>query len=193
MVLPTPGKVNSLSQGQPLTFSLQCQFSDRPALSEPCLGRCALSKYSYSSSCNWCSEFYNQTGSCPSASGATERWPLVSCNFNIYWFSLFPSSLLSRLALVPQLGTEQAYCMQFSRESMHPFLTLDILSVPGHLSIIRRKCLSTQYEVARTSYHLYASHVVQVSVCNLHPSLFCSDGILTFAKSDKHDKTSWNH
>lgn len=83
MVLPTPGNANSFSQDQPLTFCLQSQFSNRPALSEPCLGRCALSKYSYSSSCNWCSEFYNQTGSRPSASGATRRWPPVSFNPDI--------------------------------------------------------------------------------------------------------------
>ena len=73
---------------------------------------------------------------------------------------------------------------------MHLYLTLDIVLVPGHPLIIRRKCLSTQYEVGKTSYHLYASYVVQVSACNLHPSLFCNDGIRTFAKSDKHDKTS---
>ena len=29
---------------------------------------------------------------------------------------------------------------------------------------------------------------IQVSICNLHPSLFYNDGIRTSAKSHKHDK-----
>ena len=42
---------------------------------------------------------------------------------------------------------------------MHPFLTLGLLSVLGHPLIIRRRFLSTQYKVAKTSYHLYASYI----------------------------------
>ena len=76
----------------------------------------------------------------------------------IFIFSLFLLSSPSRLALLPQLATGPAPCMQFSKESMHLFSTLDILSVPGHPLIIRRKCLSTQYKVIKTSYHLNAPY-----------------------------------
>lgn len=75
---------------------------------------------------------------------------------------------------------------------MRPFLTLGILSVPGPPLIIRRKCLSTQYKVAKLPITCMHLTLVQVSACNLHPSLFFNDGIRTSAKSDNHGRTFWN-